>query len=122
MTYGINISKNKMNINQKDVVLLPYPFTNLKGMKVRSALVVSNESFNNKSDDCIMIPLTTVIKDEPYSVIIDNKNMESGKLIKPSRVRADKIFAVEKNLITMKIGAINDNTLEEIKKEIFKMF
>jgi len=122
MTYGINISKNKMNINQKDVVLLPYPFTNLKGMKVRPALVVSNESFNKKSDDGIMVPLTTVIKDEPYSVIIDNKNMESGKLVKPSRVRADKIFAVEKSLVVVKIGVINDNRLEEIKKEIFKMF
>src|SRR3989338_543091 len=99
MKSGINILKNKMNINQKDVVLLRYPFTNLEGMKVRPALVVSNESFNKKSDDCIMVPLTTVIKDEPYSVIIDNKN-----------------------IVTIKIGKINNNTLDKVKTEILKMF
>ncbi|MEK6856622.1 MAG: type II toxin-antitoxin system PemK/MazF family toxin [Nanoarchaeota archaeon] len=111
-----------MQINQKDVVLISYPFSNFEGKKVRPALVVSNEFFNKKSADCIMVPLTTVIKDEPYSLIIDNKNMDSGKLIKASRVRVDKIFAVEKNLVKIKIGTINNETLEKIKSEILKMF
>lgn len=110
-----------MQINQKEIVLLPYPFSNFEGMKVRPALVVSNESFNKKSADCIMVPLTTVIKNEPYSVIIDNNDMESGELIKQSRIRADKIFSVEKNLVTMKIGVIKDKTFEKVKQEIFKM-
>jgi len=111
-----------MQINQKEVVLLPYPFSNFGGMKVRPALVVSNEYFNKKSADCIMVPLTTVIKDEPYSVIIDNNDMNSGELVKQSRIRADKIFCVEKNLVTMKIGIIKDKTFEKVKAEIFKIF
>ena len=111
-----------MQINQKEVVLLPYPFSNFEGMKVRPALVVSNESFNKKSADCIMVPLTTVIKDEPYSIIIDNADMDSGELVKQSRIRADKIFSVEKNLVTMKIGTIKDKTFEKVKAEIFRMF
>ena len=111
-----------MNINQKEVVLLPYPFSNFEGMKVRPALVVSNDSFNKKSADCIMVPLTTVIKDDPYSIIIDNNDMDSGELVKQSRIRTDKIFSVEKSLVTMKIGVIKDKTFEKIKAEIFKMF
>ena len=111
-----------MQINQKEVVLLPYPFSNFEGRKVRPALVVSNETFNKKSADCIMVPLTTVIKDEPYSVVIDNEDMDSGELVKQSRVKADKIFSVEKNLVTMKIGVIKDKIFEKIKAEIFKMF
>ena len=111
-----------MNIVQKEVVLLPYPFSNLEGMKVRPALVVSNNLFNKKSADCIMVPLTTVIKGEPYSVIIDNNDMHSGELVKQSRVRSDKVFAVEKSLVIMKIGVIKDKTFEKIKAEIFKMF
>ena len=104
-----------MNINQKEVVLLPYPFSNFEGMKVRPALVVSNDSFNKKSADCIMVPLTTVIKDDPYSIIIDNNDMDSGELVKQSRIRTDKIFSVEKSLVTMKIGVIKDKTFEKIK-------
>lgn len=111
-----------MEAKQRELVLLPYPFSDLEGTKVRPAIIMSNDSFNSRGNDCIMVPLTTVIKDEPYSVIIDQQNMSSGDLIKPSRVRADKIFAVEKDLITMKIGFINEKTFEKIKQEIHKMF
>jgi len=111
-----------MNINQKEVVLLPYPFSNLEGIKVRPGLVVSNNQFNRKSDDCIMVPLTTVIKNEPYSIIIDSENLSSGKLIKQSRIRTDKIFSVEKSLIRMKIGTLNDNSFDKVNEEISSMF
>ncbi len=111
-----------MNINQKEVVLLPYPFSNLEGIKVRPGLVVSNNQFNKKSDDCIMVPLTTIIKNEPYSIIIDSENLSSGKLIKQSRIRTDKIFSVEKSLIRMKIGILNDNSFDKVNEEISSMF
>ena len=111
-----------MQVKQKEIILLPYPFSNLGGTKVRPALVVSNYQFNKKSDDCVMIPLITIIKDEPYSVIIKQKNLSSGKLLKLSRIRADKIFSVEKNLIIMKIGKLNDNIFKKVKQEIFKIF
>lgn len=111
-----------MNVNQKEIVLLPYPFSDLQGAKVRPAIVVSNDFFNRKSADCIMIPLTTVIKDEPYSIIINQEDLSSGKLLKSSRARADKVFAVKKDLITRKLGMVSDKTFEKIKVEIFKMF
>ena len=111
-----------MKINQKEVVLLPYPFSNLEGIKVRPGLVVSNNQFNKKSDDCIMVPLTTIIKNEPYSIIIDSENLSSGKLIKQSRIRTDKIFSVEKSLIRMKIGTLNDNSFDKVNEEISSMF
>ena len=69
-----------------------------------------------------MVPLTSVIKDEPYSIIIDNKDLLSGEIARQSRIRADKIFCVEKSLVSMKIGKINDKTFEKVKQEIFKMF
>lgn len=44
--------------------------------------------------------------------------MDSGKLLKESRIRADKIFNVEKNLIIMKIGVASDEIFDRIKKEV----
>jgi len=44
-----------MEIQQKELVLLPYPFSNMEGTKVRPALIVSNNLFNKKSDDCTPI-------------------------------------------------------------------
>ncbi|MBI2559191.1 type II toxin-antitoxin system PemK/MazF family toxin [Candidatus Woesearchaeota archaeon] len=111
-----------MEIKQKDVVLLPYPFTDLKGKKVRPALIVSNDFVNNKSEDCIMLPLTSVIKDEPYSIVINQDDLSSGQLIKPSRIKADKIFTVEKRLIVMKIGTMSNNTFGKVKAELLNVF
>ena len=111
-----------MGINQKDIVLLPYPFTDLERTKVRPALVVSNDSLNKKSNDCVMLPLTSVIKDEPYSIIINQDDLSSGKLLKQSCIKINKIFTVEKRLIVMKIGALNNITFGKIKSELMKVF
>jgi mRNA interferase MazF len=111
-----------MNVHQKDIVLLPYPFSNFEGDKARPAIVVSNDLLNMRSDDCIIVPVTGVIKDEPYSVLINQENLVCGKLMKPSRVRADKILTIEKDLIVMNIGRLDDKMFDKIKSEIIRMF
>lgn len=111
-----------MSIKQKDIVLLPYPFTDLERTKVRPAVVVSNDFLNKKSNDCVMLPLTTVIKDEPYSILINQDDLSSGKLLKPSCIKVNKIFTVEKRLVLMKIGTLNNKAFEKIKSELIKVF
>ena len=111
----------KMEVRQKEIVLLPFPFSDLERNKVRPAIVVSSNNLNSKSLDCIMVPLTSVIKEEPYSVLISQEDLISGRLMVPSRIRADKIFSVEKSLIIMRIGKINDKTFKIIKEEIIKI-
>ena len=111
-----------MNLKQRDMVLLPFPFSDLEGSKVRPAVVISNDEFNRKSFDVLMVPVTSVIKEESHSVLIEQKDLSSGKLLKKSRMRIDKIFNVEKNLVIMKIGLINRDTFDKIKKKILKLF
>jgi mRNA interferase MazF len=113
---------HKIDIRQKDIVLLPYPFSDLEGKKVRPALVVSNDSFNKTFRDCVLIPLTTVIKDVPFSVLISQDDLAFGEIPKLSRARADKLFTVEQNLIFLKIGTIKDSVFSKIKTEIQKLF
>ena len=64
-----------------------------------------------------MVPLTTVIKNELYSIVIDQDDLDSGKLIKQSRIRVDKVFSVEKKLVLKKIGIVSDKIFGEIRKE-----
>ena len=111
-----------MTFQQKELVLLPYPFSDQTGSKIRPAIIVSNDNFNRRCEDCVMIPLTTIMKEEPFSLVINQDNLESGKLLKQSRIRLDKIFTVKKTLIIMKIGRINDKTLEKIRSYINKIF
>ena len=111
-----------MIFQQKELVLLPYPFSDQGGSKVRPAIIISNDNFNKRCEDCVMVPLTTVIKEEPFSLIVNQDSLESGRLLKQSRVRIDKIFTIKKSIIMMKIGKINDKTIEKIKFEISKIF
>jgi mRNA interferase MazF len=112
---------NKMKVNQKELVLIEYPFSNLKEKKVRPALIISNNNFNKKSDDCILVPLTSVIKNEPYSIIINQENLDNGRLIKTSRIRVDKVFSFEKKMIRIKIGRLNNESFEKIKNEFLNL-
>jgi len=111
-----------MIFQQKEIVLLPYPFSDQGGTKVRPAIIVSNDTFNRRCEDCVMVPLTTVIKDEPFSLLINQDCLESGKLLKQSRIRIDKIFTIKKDIIMMKIGKVNNEMLVKIKSEIGKVF
>ncbi len=110
-----------MIINQGDLVLLSYPFSNLEEKKLRPALIISHDLFNKNSSDCIMVPLTSIIKNEPYSILINQKDLEEGRLIKMSRIKVDRVFSVEKNLIRMKIGRVNKKIFEEVKKEFYAL-
>jgi mRNA interferase MazF len=78
-------------ISQRDIVLILFPFSDLKSSKVRPALVLSNNKYNKKFEDFIAIPLTTNVKLREYSILITNKNLEKGRLVVDSNVKIDRV-------------------------------
>ena len=42
-----------------DVVLISFPFTDLTSVKVRPALVISNDSYNEVQDDIVLLLITS---------------------------------------------------------------
>ena len=51
-------------IEQRDLILVPFPFSNQSGKKVRSVVVMSNNEFNNRSEDVIVIGVSSnILKD-----------------------------------------------------------
>jgi len=111
-----------MNYKQKELVLLPYPFTDQEGSKMRPAIVISNDQFNSKSSDRVMVPITSVIKDQPYSILMDPKDLVSGKLEKISRIKLDKVFSIDQHKVIISFGKVNDNLFNKITSEIKKIF
>ena len=111
-----------MRLMQKDIVLLPFPFSDMEGSKVRPALVLSNDNFNESSADCIMLPLTSVIKPDACSVILSTEDLSAGELLKKSRVKVDKVFCVEKGFVLMRIGSLSSEKFNEIKEMFFRLF
>jgi mRNA interferase MazF len=93
-----------------DIVLVPFPFTNLTGNKNRPALIlyVSNE-------DVLVCFITTQYKwQDTYSVSI--KPDEYNGLKKESLIRVDKIITLEKELLIGKLGVLSKKDLDKVNQ------
>jgi mRNA interferase MazF len=108
-------------ISQREIVLLSFPFSDLRTSKVRPAIVVSTDGYNSKFDDIIAVPLTTNLKFRDYAFVITSMDLESGKLIKESNVKVDRIFSVDKKLVRLTIGRVNRNVHRRIKEIISEL-
>ena len=66
-----------------DVVILPFPFSDLSQAKRRPALVVANL----KGDDLILCQITSQTVSDDYAVAITNIDFSNGELNRNSNVR-----------------------------------
>ena len=106
---------------QGDLILVPVPFTDLKEAKKRPALVISNTARNGRVDDLVICGITSHIKDEAYSVMLEQKEMAEGTLHFLSRIKADKLFTIHKTIVIRKLGRVNTTILEQVKEELKKL-
>ncbi len=103
-----------MNIEQRDLLLVPFPFSDQSGMKVRPVMVISNNSFNKTSEDLIVIGVTSNISKDIYSVQLDNSSLEEGKLFDACCAKAENILKIDRQLVIKKIGKIKYKVFNDI--------
>ena len=108
-------------VNQKSIILVPFPYSDQSGKKVRPALILSNPSFN-KTEDVIICALTSNIKERPYSIIIGSKDTVNKKLIDTSQIRLDAITRIKKSLIIKEIDILNDNIFKKVLEILNSIF
>lgn len=108
-------------VSQRDILLIPFPYSELTTTKVRPVIVLSNNEYNEKSPDIVVVPMTTNLQLREYAVFLTNKDLESGKLIKNSKIKVDRIFSISKKLIRMKIGKVKKEVHEKIKEILYEL-
>lgn len=110
------------SFEQGEVILIPFPFTDLGTSKQRPVLVMSKTSVNHTSRDFICCGITSNIQNSDRSILIDNNDLERGYLPKLSCVKLGVVFTLEKSLAIKSIGKIRENSLTKIKDEFLKLF
>jgi mRNA interferase MazF len=60
--------------------------------------------------------MTSRSRKTPFGFIVTNKDMENGRLNRPSQVRVDKIYTLSQTIIVTKFGRVNENVLKQIRK------
>ena len=106
---------------QGEILIVPFPFSNLTGSKQRPVLVISKNTYNKDTEDIITCGITSNLKDAKHSVLIGNNNLEYGQIPTQSRIKVDKLFTMDKSIIKKKIAKINNETMDKVKKEFMNL-
>lgn len=103
--------------NQGDVVLVSFPFTDLTSTKKRPALVVSARWFNERPEgDRVLAAITSVIR-SPLArdeTLVPDSDLTQAGLLKPSIVKAGKLFTLNENLIYKRLGTLPDESFRAV--------
>jgi len=83
-----------------DVIVVPFPFSDLTRAKRRPALVIAKLD----GDDIILCQVTSKNVKDRYSVSLTDNDFESGHLKRESNVRPNRIFTADIHIILYKIG------------------
>lgn len=101
-----------------EVVVLPFPQTNLQGGKRRPALVVADLA----GDDLILCQITSQARSDGYSVPLTLTDFERGRLALDSFVRPNRLFTVEQSVILYAAGKVTDAKLKKVRAKIRGLF
>ncbi len=105
-------------IEQGDLLLVPFPFSDQSGKKVRPVIVISCNEFNKFSEDVIVIGVTSNISKDKYTINLTNNNLDEGSLSTSCCIKVENVLKLDKELIIKKIGRINNETLRKMVTEL----
>ncbi|NCP15446.1 type II toxin-antitoxin system PemK/MazF family toxin [bacterium] len=103
---------------QGDILLVPIPFTDLSSQKRRPVIVISNNSYNKKATDIVVVAMTSNPVETDYSFTITSVDLEKGTLNHPGKVRVDKIYTLSQSIVVKTFGQVNETTIEHIRQTL----
>ncbi len=100
------------------IVLIAFPFSNLKGQKVRPALVVARVEFDN----LILCQITSKPYSSMSSIRIEPKDFLKGSLPVISYIRPDKLFTADSSIVIRTVGQLHEDKTTQILSDIKALF
>ena len=99
-----------------DIVLITFPFTDLKGNKLRPAVVLAESKL-----DFTLCFITTQLAWQEATDVLLSPSSENG-LRKPSLVRINKIATIDKELAKGLLGNLNSTEISDLNKALRNLF
>jgi mRNA interferase MazF len=101
-----------------EVIVIPFPQTNLQPGKRRPALVV----VDLPGDDLVLCQITSQARPSPLTIALTASDFERGRLVVDSFIRAGRLFTVEQSVVLYAAGKVTDTKLREVKTAIRQLF
>jgi mRNA interferase MazF len=100
-----------------DVVVVPFPFSNLTASKPRPALVVTQLD----GDDVILCQITTRPRADRYSIPLSSADFSTGSLPQASSIRPNRLFTADSNIIIRRAGKVAQEKIDEVIDKIINI-
>ena len=97
-----------------DVVVIPFPFSDLSETKRRPALVLADFP----GDDILLCQITSKYSAPVYVVELNAAGFTSGSLPCSSFIRTNRIFTGDKNMIIRKTGHVSSEIMSAVVDRI----
>lgn len=101
-----------------DVVVLPFPYTDLSNSKKRPAVVIATL----KGQNVILSQITTKQRRDEDIIPLPKNAFSKGSLNKDSFIVASLIFTADSSRILYKAGKINKEKRKKIQNKLVKIF
>lgn len=101
-----------------DVVVLPFPFSDLSASKKRPALIAANLI----GEDIILCQITSEARTDKYSILLFVEDFKEGTLDRISIIRPNRLFTADKSIISYKVGSLKENKIKEVEEALIKIF
>jgi mRNA interferase MazF len=96
-----------------DVILIPFPFSELTQTKLRPAVVICETS--DHYADLVLAAITSVLHEPLFKNEIRlEPNLENGLRV-PSILRCDRIMTLKKETLHIRIGRLGDVDFQRFK-------
>lgn len=100
-----------------DVVVLPFPFSDLSDAKRRPALVVAALA----GDDVILCQITSQNITDSYAVQLLQIDFDEGKLTRDSNIRPNRLFTADSRIVLYRAGVIKTEKMQEVVEKIVEI-
>lgn len=101
-----------------DIVILPFPYTDLSISKKRPALVIANL----KGDNIILCQITSQRREDSDAISLKKVDFTEGMLKFDSFIMPTIIFTAEILTISYKIGRLKKEKINEVENKLCEIF
>ncbi len=101
-----------------DVVLAPFPFSDLSASKLRPAVVAAVAEFG----DVILCQITSQQYSSRRAVMLDDGQLLDGRLDRVSYIRPDKLFTASPDLVVRTVAHMKREPFAQLRQRIVANF
>lgn len=100
-----------------DIIVVPFPFSDLTQTKRRPALVISALEGNG----LILCQITSQSVRDNYAILLDDKDFNTGSLKQSSNIRPNRIFTADNHIVLYRVGDLKLDKINEIIEKVIEI-